>query len=686
MSTRQAAEQYIAEGFAVLPIPKGQKGPRIAQWTTKTFGASDFTDDENIGVRCGEASGHLVDVDLDCEEAIQLSHTMLPPTGRIHGRASKPGSHRWYTAPGIKTKRYEDHEGGVICELRGDQAQTVVPPSVHPSGEAIVWDSHREITEVDPRDLERSMAVMASCVLVSRQWNSGGSRHDIALAFAGFLANRGLTEDQIVAVIANAAELAGDTDRTEVADRERAARDTVKKKLAGQPVVGGPRLGELIGPGLVAKLQRWLGGEEEDVIDLFNERHFIVGVGATMAVGDEDARHELPLIQTFTQLRQRYCKQFITKAGKTTPVADVWLKHPRGRQYEQLVFAPPPRTADPKDYNLWRGFAVTPQPGDWSLMQEHLHEIICAGDAKAADYLLGWMALAVQRPGEVPEVSIALRGGRGTGKGLFVRAFGELFGPHFLHLSSSDQLTRNFNAHLGNQIIVFADEAYWAGDRKGESNFKRLITEPTLLIERKGIDAQKVDNFTHLILATNNDWSFPAGHDERRVCALAVSDKRVGDHAYFAALAAEVENGGKAAMLYDLQRRDLSSFNKRAVPQTDELLQQKLQSMGPIRQWWYGVLEQGQLGLAMTWPNQISRAELTQLVQTALRNDGASVHSVRTKLGMALKELLPGGPQGQRGAAGYWNIPPLVDCRAHFGRLLGGKIDWQEPSRERLDF
>ena len=38
MSTRQAAEQYIAEGFAVLPIPKGQKGPRIAQWTTKTFG------------------------------------------------------------------------------------------------------------------------------------------------------------------------------------------------------------------------------------------------------------------------------------------------------------------------------------------------------------------------------------------------------------------------------------------------------------------------------------------------------------------------------------------------------------------------------------------------------------------------------------------------------------------------
>ncbi len=58
----------------------------------------------------------------------------------------------------------------------------------------------------------------------------------------------------------------------------------------------------------------------------------------------------------------------------------------------------------------------------------------------------------------------------------------------------------------------------------------------------------------------------------------------------------------------------------------------------------------------------------------------------RTKLGMALKELLPGGPQGQRGAAGYWNIPPLVDCRAHFGRLLGGKIDWQEPSRERLDF
>ena len=75
----------------------------------------------------------------------------------------------------------------------------------------------------------------------------------------------------------------------------------------------------------------------------------------------------------------------------------------------------------------------------------------------------------------------------------------------------------------------------------GSREFKRLITEPTLMIERKGIDAQTVDNFTHLILATNNDWSFPAGMDERRVFALQVSDARKGHYAYFGALAAEIE-------------------------------------------------------------------------------------------------------------------------------------------------
>ena len=26
--------------------------------------------------------------------------------------------------------------------------------------------------------------------------------------------------------------------------------------------------------------------------------------------------------------------------------------------------------------NLWRGFGITPKPGDWSLMRGHIHEVV----------------------------------------------------------------------------------------------------------------------------------------------------------------------------------------------------------------------------------------------------------------------------------------------------------------------
>ena len=84
----------------------------------------------------GEPSGWLVDVDLDCPEAIALADEYLPPTHSITGRPSALRSHRWYIAVGAKTEKHTDPtNGSMIVELRSTGAQTVVGPSIHPSGE-----------------------------------------------------------------------------------------------------------------------------------------------------------------------------------------------------------------------------------------------------------------------------------------------------------------------------------------------------------------------------------------------------------------------------------------------------------------------------------------------------------------------------------------------------------------------
>ena len=72
---------------------------------------------------------------------------------------------------------------------------------------------------------------------------------------------------------------------------------------------------------------------------------------------------------------------------------------------------------------------------------------------------------------------MVLRGGRGTGKGVVARAIGRLFGQHFVHVSHARHLTGNFNAHLAECVLLFVDEAFWAGDKQGEAQLKRMITE-----------------------------------------------------------------------------------------------------------------------------------------------------------------------------------------------------------------
>jgi hypothetical protein len=188
------------------------------------------------------------------------------------------------------------------------------------------------------------------------------------------------------------------------------------------------------------------------------------------------------------------------------------------------------------------------------------------------------MACAVQHPHRQGEVAVVFRGKEGTGKGVAAKEFGRLLGAHFRHVVHAKHLTGHFNAHLQQCSVLFADEAFFAGDRSHESILKALITEETLLIESKGIDPFPVRNCVHLIMSSNSDWVIPAGADARRYFVLNVGDARIQDHGYFAAITAEMDSGGREALLDLLLGRDLSGFNVRLVPQTKALAEQKQHS------------------------------------------------------------------------------------------------------------
>lgn len=167
-----AARWYLARGYAPIPVPAGSKIPVLKGWTDLRLADADlpqhFNGTGNIGVLLGEPSGWLVDVDLDCEEAVALAPEFLPPTGAKSGRPGKRASHWWYVCEGAKTRKHQDPASKkMIVELRSTGAQTVVGPSMHPSGEQ--YDAlDGEPAVVDIGVLGAAVAALAEAVIERR--------------------------------------------------------------------------------------------------------------------------------------------------------------------------------------------------------------------------------------------------------------------------------------------------------------------------------------------------------------------------------------------------------------------------------------------------------------------------------------------------------------------------------------
>ena len=140
-------------------------------------------------------------------------------------------------------------------------------------------------------------------------------------------------------------------------------------------------------------------------------------------------------------------------------------------------------------------------------------------------------------------------------------------------VAQSSHLVGNFNAHLRDKLLVFADEAFWAGNKRAEGALKALVIESTMPIEM--------------------------------------------DSSYFKALRDEMEQGGRQALMQFLIDRDVSGVELRRIPRTDALAEQQLRSLDSVGQWLYAVLEaggfeeQGAGGIAefRSWQNELAITE-----------------------------------------------------------------------------
>ena len=421
-----------------------------------------------------------------------------------------------------------------------------------------------------------------------------------------------------------------------------------------------------------------------DLLAEMNQHHAVVVSGKVRVLSWRDTDPELGRLvvdlQSFEDFRNRYRNQRVVVGfdnnGKPKFVrrGDWWLDHEDRREIRGLVFRPGEAADIAGFQNLWRGWAVEPTAGDWSLMREHVRAVLASGIDEHADYILRWTAWAVQNPARQAEVALVFRGGRGVGKGIFARAVKDLFGQHGLHIRSSKHLTGDFNLHLRDCCLLFADEAIAPGDRAAESRLKGLITEPELLIEGKGQDAVNFANYLHILMASNEKWVIPAGDDERRYAVFDASNTHQQDTAYFGALVAELDGGGLAAMLFDLLAMDLGDWHPRQnVPQTNALRQQKIESLTGLDAYLFDLLCVGDFPTERNASGDPVKVKGVPFVSTNTMRDDASRwlrarHGEQHVSGNDVAELMKklGAKQHRRGGGGErgFLLPSLPTMRA----------------------
>jgi hypothetical protein len=221
------------------------------------------TEARNVGVLNGAPSGNVLDVDLDCSQALTVAPRLLPATGWIFGHKSAPRSHWIYRTDrtlDVAQEKFADLDGAVQLELRGTGGLTVYPPSTHKeTGERVAWERFTDLANVPLSDLQRAVRKLAAAALLSRHWPAKGSRDAAAMALTGGLLRASWPEDDVSRFVEAVALAAGDEEHS---SRGKKSAPTVRKQQEDKATTGWPTLEQLLsgdGPGVVRRVREWLG-------------------------------------------------------------------------------------------------------------------------------------------------------------------------------------------------------------------------------------------------------------------------------------------------------------------------------------------------------------------------------------------------------------------------------------------
>jgi Family of unknown function (DUF5906) len=243
-----------------------------------------------------------------------------------------------------------------------------------------------------------------------------------------------------------------------------------------------------------------------------------------------------------------------------------------GQQVESLVFRPdfPSKTKFTEKgadyYNTWEGRIgeVLAEPPVIEPLINHV-DFLCDGREEEREQLLDFMAYIIANPGKKIRWAPVISGQEGTGKSTLKHILRRVYRKMSIREISVADLESQFNDYAESELI-FLEEVY-ASNKMGMSDkLKALITEDTLNINKKFVQAKNTPNFINLMIFTNQQTPLYMSDSDRRYLMIRSNNPKK-EQDYYDRLYQWIEHEKTSDWLTTwAHTRDLSKFSPTKPP------------------------------------------------------------------------------------------------------------------------
>lgn len=270
-----------------------------------------------------------------------------------------------------------------------------------------------------------------------------------------------------------------------------------------------------------------------------------------------------------------------------------WVRDENKRMKRDIGIYPPDVVCPDSIFNMWSPFAME-DVSEWSkdenaisMMRKHI-EILCGNDKAVADYFELWIAQMIQFP-STKSIFPVIISKEGAGKGTLMRLFERMFGSQKILQTTkpSADVWGNFNGRMDGAFLVNLDELSKKEAEGADGYMKGLITEPTITINRKGVESYQTRSFHRFFGTTNNEDSLRTSRDDRRNMIVRASDELIGNKTYFDTMYTILNDDNAVKSIYEYFKTmpGADCFGKLKIPLTEWQADVQKAYSHPIELW-----------------------------------------------------------------------------------------------------